>query len=137
MSKLCSQEMRRRWKNPAYRKKVADRISDTLRHQRYRPTIRAGTAPEQQFPSQVSNLLDALGDEALEVVNVEPIRIPKHRIYCYSVTLIDGCSVALAERYAAFVQASGLDLYRLFRKPLPSGDGLSIVLIVGIPKGVH
>jgi hypothetical protein len=137
MSKLQSQEMRRRWKNNhEWATRVSQQISQTIR-QRYRPKIKAGTPLERHLPPQVTDLLDALGDEALEVVNVEPFRVAKIKQPCYSVTLIDGCSVAIAERYAAFVHASGLDLFRLFRKPLPSGDGLSIVLIVGIPKGVH
>jgi hypothetical protein len=100
----------------------------------HRTKLKIGVPPKRQAPRSVQTFIDLATNECAEAVGYEPRHVG--RDYCWAVTFIEGSVEGLTTRYSAYAQACGLDLYHLYKKPLRSGDGVSVVTFVGSPKGV-
>src|SRR5215831_7175983 len=105
MSVRNSRAMLRRWKSPTYRNHMSAVIKS-----RYVPKIKVGTTPDprRDLPPEVSQLLDSLADETLDVIECNPQPF-KRTIAAWRISLIDGTEGRLKERFVPLVQAHGLD----------------------------
>lgn len=133
MSIRNSRAMRRRWKDHEYRTRVSQHIGAGVRRT-LRPKVVVGVTPNprRDLPPEITDLLDTLDREALEIVECGPLRIEHHTVW--RIALLDGSDEALNERYHLFTHANGLDLYQLHSRPLPDLGGVSVVLVVGVSK---
>lgn len=116
----------KRWRKPGERR----RMSQVMRL-RFRPKL--GPHPHGPLPSSVSALLELLTDSVIEVVECAPLHTRQG--VCWQVIVIDGTTTGLAARFTEFVHAAGLELYDLYSRPLPYGEGYSVGLVVGTPEG--
>ena len=121
----------KRWSRPSQRQEMA-----RLMRLRFRPKL--PKFPKlKEFPKGVPrplvDLIDTLGNEAIEVVDYGYVTVSGHRVW--GVTVTDGTAIGMHERYTLHADAAGLGIYHIFHRPLRQGGGISAVIFVGMFKG--